>query len=179
MIIRNVRAEDLSEITELELRAFEPEAAADRESFEYRLRAFPESFFVAETDGRVIGYVNGGASNRKFITDDLFEPGQHCPIGENQMIFGLVVSPFYRNHGVGTALLNQMIEYAKKTKKKAIVLTCKETLVPYYEKLGFACAGISKSEIGGILWKDMVKSLQEQENNRRIENEYVAGTGKL
>lgn len=160
MIIRNFKKEDLEEVAELEAKAFPPKIAAGAEVFLYRLHAFPESFFVAESDHRIIGFINGGASSQKLITDELFEPGHHCPIGEYQMIFGLVVHPVYRNHGVAAALLEEMIRYARKTNKKSVVLTCEEELVPYYERFGFENQGISESKVGGTVWLDMVMKLK-------------------
>jgi predicted N-acetyltransferase YhbS len=160
MVIRNIEKEDLEEIAELEAKAFPLEIAAGADVFLYRLHAFPESFLVAESDHRIIGFINGGASSQKLITDELFEAGHHCPIGENQMIFGLVVHPVYRNHGVAAALMEHMLQYARKTNKKSVVLTCEEELVPYYERFGFENQGISKSEVGGIVWLDMVMKLK-------------------
>lgn len=159
MVIRNIEKEDLEEIAELESRAFPAGIAADIDTFTYRLRAFPESFFVAEAEHRIIGYINGGASSQNLITDELFQPGHHCPIGENQMIFGLAVHPVYRKHGVAATLLERMIRFSKETKKKSVVLTCEERLVPYYERFGFECVGISQSEIGKIKWFDMALKL--------------------
>lgn len=160
MVIRNIEKEDLEEIIELESRAFPVDIAANADVFLYRLRAFPESFFVAEVAHRIIGFINGGASSQKLITDELFQLGHHCPIGEHQMIFGLVVHPVYRNHGVAAALIERMIQYARETNKKSVVLTCEERLVPYYERFGFENLGISQSKVGGVEWLDMVMTIK-------------------
>ena len=53
--IRTVTPADLQAVTDLEAVCFSPATAASRESFAYRISAFPERFFVAEAQGRIIG----------------------------------------------------------------------------------------------------------------------------
>ena len=71
------------------------------------------------------------------------------------MIFGVDVLPEFRRQGLAERLLKQVIADAKKEGRKGLVLTCKERLVHYYEKLGFVREGISESVHGGAVWYDM------------------------
>jgi hypothetical protein len=48
-----------------------------------------------------------------------------------------------------------VIKEAKAQKRKGVVLTCKEKLTPFYEKLGFINEGISSSVHGNIIWYQM------------------------
>ena len=113
--IRNVTCSDLEQVTALENACFPPAEAAAKEAFAYRIKTFPERFFVAELDGKIIGIINGCASDQMTITDDLFEPQGHEPDGKNQMIFGLAVHPNFQRKGIGAALMEQMVSFCKKT----------------------------------------------------------------
>ncbi len=158
--IRTVTPADLDAVTDLEAACFPVEKAAGKQVFAYRISAFPERFFVAQADGRIIGMVNGCASDLPLIEDILFQPQGHEPDGKNQMIFGLAVLPEYRRQGVGGALLNHMIGFAKQGGMDRVILTCREAKLRYYEKFGFSNRGISRSNHGGVIWYDMVLELK-------------------
>ena len=157
--IRTVTAADLAAVTALEAACFPPAEAAGEQAFAYRISTFPERFFVAEKDGKIIGMVNGCGSSLPVIEDALFEPQGHEPNGKNQMIFGLAVLPEYQRQGIGAVLLNHLIDWSKKKGLEQVILTCKEEKLPYYSKFGFENRGISASCHGGALWYDMVLKL--------------------
>jgi len=157
--IRNVTSSDLEQVTALEKICFPPAEAASKEAFAYRIGAFPERFFVAEEEGRIIGLINGCASNQMTITDDLFEPQGHEPDGKNQMIFGLAVHPDCQRQGIGTVMMEHMISFCKRTSMERVILTCKEEKISYYERFGYENQGISVSTHGGVVWYDMVLML--------------------
>lgn len=159
--IRNVTPADLDAVLELERACFSEETAATRDAFVYRISAFPERFFVAEEDGRIVGLINGCASMLPRITDDLFEPQGHDPAGSNQMIFGLAVHPEYRRRGIGSDLMQTMIAFAQQTNMERLILTCLAEKVGYYEKFGYVNHGISQSVHGGEVWYDMILTLDE------------------
>ena len=48
-----------------------------------------------------------------------------------------------------------MVEDVKAQGRKGIVLTCKESLIPFYEKFGYINEGKSMSKHGGAVWYDM------------------------
>lgn len=73
MIIRHVTKEDLNQIVGIEQECFLEEEAASKEVLIERLLTINDSFFVAEHERKILGYVNGPVINTKFITDDLFE----------------------------------------------------------------------------------------------------------
>lgn len=159
--IRNAKPEDLDEIAYLESVCFPPEEAATRESFKRRIKTFPESFFVAEKDGRIVGVVNGCMTNSPVIFDEMFhDDSTHLPDGENQAIFGLLVDPEHQRKGIAEKLLNHIIELSRERGKKAVILTCKEKLIHYYAKFGFESMGVSGSTHGGAKWYDMVLKLK-------------------
>ena len=160
--IRNVQPSDLLSVTALEATCFPAAEAAGKQAFLYRISAFPERFFVAEAEGEVIGLVNGCASDLPFIEDSLFEPQGHNPTGKNQMVFGLAVHPVWQNRGVGSALLQSLIEFAQAGGMERVILTCKEAKIAFYQKFGFVNYGMSKSVHGGSVWFDMVLDLKQR-----------------
>ena len=59
--IRYVAPEDLDAVTMVEATCFPEAEAATRDRIEARIQTFPKNFWVAEVDGRVIGFINGMA----------------------------------------------------------------------------------------------------------------------
>lgn len=99
--IRRVSIEDLDAVTEVEARCFPKAEAATMASFEQRIKIFPENFFVAEIDGKIIGFINGCIINETAIYDKSYNDATlHVPDGDYQTIFGLDVLPDYRNQGI-------------------------------------------------------------------------------
>lgn len=161
MIIRKVLPTDLNAVTEVETQCFPPAEAATKASFEQRINTYPESFFVVEVDKKIVGFINGCITNEKAIYDELFSDiSLHNPTGDYQAIFGLVVLLKYRKQGIAAKLMNHMINESKLNGRKGVILTCKDALIPYYEKFGFVNKGISKSEHGGVVWFDMLLKLE-------------------
>jgi ribosomal protein S18 acetylase RimI-like enzyme len=155
--IRQATIEDLDSITKVESICFPLAEAATRESFNQRVNTFSKSFFVAEIDEKIIGFINGAIINGTVIYDELYEDSTlHIPDGDYQTIFGLDVIPDYRNIGVAAQLMNYMIEVSKLAGRKGVILTCKDKLIHYYEKFGYVNKGISKSVHGGAKWYDMI-----------------------
>lgn len=155
--IRRVSIEDLDAVSEVEASCFPEAEAATRTSFEQRIKTFPESFFVAEVNGKIIGFINGCITNEMTIYDELFsDASQHKPNGDYQAIFGLDVISDYRNQGIAAKLMNHMIEVSRLAGRKGVILTCKDKLIHYYSNFGFVNKGISKSEHGGAVWYDMI-----------------------
>jgi ribosomal protein S18 acetylase RimI-like enzyme len=155
--IRRVSIEDLDEVTEVEASCFPEAEAATKASFEQRIKTFPESFFVAEIDGKIIGFSNGCIINETTIRDELFSDATlHMPNGDYQTVFGLDVISDYRNQGIAAQLMNHLIEVSRLAGRKGVILTCKKKLIHYYSKFGFENKGVSESEHGGSEWYDMI-----------------------
>ncbi|WP_045516726.1 GNAT family N-acetyltransferase [Neobacillus niacini] len=161
IIIRNVTIKDLSDLVIIEHLCFPTEEAATEEAFKQRIRLIPDSFFVAEEGGVIVGLVNGPVIETEFITDDLFEEIKENPaFGGHQTVLGVAVTPHFQTRGVATALLVHLEKEARLKKRESITLTCKEDLIRFYENLGYKNRGVSKSEHGGVTWYNMSKKLQ-------------------
>jgi len=158
LTLRTVQLTDLQQLILIENEAFTPEEAATREAFIERIRLIPDTFIVAEQGDTVLGYVNGPIINKSYITDDLFIEIQPNPArGGYQSILGLAVSSQARSQGIAKLLLDKLDELTAANDRQGTTLTCKEELIPFYEKLGFTNEGVSESEHGGIRWYNLLK----------------------
>lgn len=157
MKIRHAKNEDLNRLAEIESASYPAAEGASRESIEGRLRYYPDHFWLLEVDdGKIAAFVNGFVTMEKDLTDEMYDrPEMHDPDGDWQMIFSVVTAPEHRGKGYAGRLLEQVKRDAVEQKRKGIVLTCKERLIPFYSKFGFQNEGISKSVHGNVVWYQM------------------------
>lgn len=156
IILRPATKGDLDAVTALEALCFPAEEAATRESFSARLSVYPAHFWLLEEKGRLISFVNGMVTDLPDLTDEMYENAAlHDPCGRWQMIFGVNTHPDHRRRGCAERVLRRCIADAKEQGRAGLVLTCKETLVHYYAKLGFVDEGVSASTHGGVVWHQM------------------------
>lgn len=161
--IRGVQPADLESVTNIEAACFPASEAASCQAFQERIAAFPESFLVAETEGHLIGFINGCVTDSLVICDEFFQStSHHIASGENLTVFGLDVIPEYRNRGIAAKLMQQFIQLAQDSGRKRVILTCKAKLVHYYESFGYTNSGISRSTHGGAEWFDMTLTLSPE-----------------
>ncbi len=145
-----------ADITKLEAACFPPAEAAPYDSFEARLRAFPDRFWLLYMDGWLISMVNGSLTDERDLRDEMFHDATlHNPHGSWQMIFGVATLPDFRCRGYAGKLLETVTEQCRHEGREGIVLTCKHAKLPYYSKFGFVNEGISSSEHGGDIWYQM------------------------
>ena len=156
IIIKQAEISDIEPLHEIERLCFPPEKAADREAFEFRLKSFPHWFLKAELDGVIVGLIDGSSSDRPYITDDLYDSdSEYSDNGENLLIYGLAVHPDYRHKRVAHKLMAAYLKKAAAAGKKHISLTCKESLIPFYESFGYKNHGVSESVKGNVKSFDM------------------------
>ena len=156
MEIRQANIEDLDAIAELEMLCFPPAEAASRESFENRLKAFGEHFWLLFEEDKLVAMVNGMVTDIPLLSDKMFEDAtMHDEQGAWQVIFGVETHPDYQKKGYASTLLARAICDSQLQGRKGMVLTCKEKLIPFYAKLGFENEGVSASVHGGAVWYDM------------------------
>ena len=156
VIIRKADINDLDAVTKLERRCFPIAEAADRKTFELRLRNCPEYFWAAEYDSQIVCMINGMTANRKDLCDEMYEGQElYAPDGKWLMLFGVATLPEYQHKGLASQLMEYVIEETRQQKRSGIVLTCKENLIPFYEKFGYVNEGISYSVHGNAVWNQM------------------------
>ncbi|MGF1742163.1 GNAT family N-acetyltransferase [Vibrio profundum] len=155
--IRQAKQEDINRIAEIEQRCFSQPEAATLESFQQRFSTFPDCFFILEVNGVIAGHINGCIFDKPELPDDLYSnPSRHCPDGSYQTVFGLAVDPAFQRRGYAQQLLQHFIEFSKSKHQLGIILTCKKTLIGFYQSYGFVYSGESASNHGGERWNDML-----------------------
>lgn len=155
-VLRMAVPEDVKEIAAVEAECFPAAEAATERSIRERLEVYPNHFWLLTDGEKMIGFVNGMVTDEPDLTDEMYEnAGMHREDGRWQMIFGVDTIPEYRRRGCAERLLRQAIIDARAQGRDGLVLTCKEGLIPYYEKFGFQNEGISGSVHGNVVWYQM------------------------
>ena len=158
--ISRAKTADLDELHRIEELCFGSGKAASREAFLFRLTHYPQWFLKASIGRKTAGLINGCPSDQKYITDNLYLAESTFNLqGENLLIFGLAVHPEFRKLGIAHALMDHILKAAREGGKKRVSLSCKESLVPFYEGFGYTNHGASDSTIGGIKFFDMEMEL--------------------
>lgn len=157
MNIRYATMADLDDIASVESECFPVLEAATKEEFEQRIKYYGNHFWLMFDEDKLIAFVDGFVTDEADLTDDMYEnASMHNENGAWQMIFGVNTLPEYRRCGYAKELIKKAILDARKQNRKGLVLTCKESLVPYYSKFGFVDEGITdKSTHGNVLWHQM------------------------
>lgn len=157
-VIRQIRQEEALEAAEIERICFPPNEACSMEQMKRRVCTASELFLVAEEKktGKIAGFLNGLATDEETFRDEFFENASlYKPDGKNIMLLGLDVLPQYRRKGLATEIMRNYLEREKKKGRKKAILTCLESKVEMYIKMGFQDCGISNSSWGGEQWHEM------------------------
>lgn len=157
MNIRYATMADLDDIASVESECFPVLEAATKEEFDQRIKYYGNHFWLMFDDDKLIAFVDGFVTDEADLTDEMYEnASMHNENGAWQMIFGVNTLPEYRRCGYAKELIKKAILDAGKQNRKGLVLTCKESLVPYYSRFGFVDEGITdKSTHGNVLWHQM------------------------
>lgn len=159
-MIREATLNDLDACYSIETTAYAGDEAASREKIEKRIRTYPQGFIVLELDGEVVGFVNGGATDKVEMSDEAFkELIGHDPAGEQIVIMSVVVHPDHQRKGYAGQVLSAFIDKMRSMDKHAIHLICQTELIDFYGKYGFEYRQPSESEHGGLSWHEMTLTL--------------------
>ena len=156
VLIRNAKKEEAALLAQIEAECFPAAEAAGKQDIEARMDVFEDCFFVAETNGKIVGFINGAVAKEASLPDQMYHDASlHDPNGAYQTVFGLDVLPAYRRNGIAGRLLERMIHHARECQRKGVVLTCKDHLVHYYAGFWFKHCGVADSTHGGAKWNEM------------------------
>lgn len=156
MTIRTATLEDLDQIARVEADCFPPAEAATREEFESRLVYYGSHFWLLFEGERLVSFVDGFVTDLPDLTDEMYaDASMHDENGDWQMIFGVNTLPSHRRRGLAGQLLHRAIGDARAQGRKGLVLTCKEHMIAYYARFGFADEGFMGSTHGGVRWHQM------------------------
>lgn len=146
--IRTVKMNDLDAIVELESSAFHMSEEMTRKDMIGRIENYPNTFLVAEVDGKVVGHVFGPVSKERYIRDELYFKNQpNNAQYPYQTILSLATNQDYRKQGIASALIEELCKIAQAQDRRAITLTCLPKLFHFYEKRGFINEGKTSDDI--------------------------------
>jgi ribosomal protein S18 acetylase RimI-like enzyme len=124
VLVRNARDQDISAVAEIDAEAFSPDGTAEKpETFQLRLRAFPDGFIALIADNEIAAF----GCTEKWLTER--EPGlDENPLVTHQLdgrilcITAMAVRMKYRGRGYGLLVLDKLIEIARRERCKKVVV---------------------------------------------------------
>ncbi|MEG0108629.1 MAG: GNAT family N-acetyltransferase [Lachnospiraceae bacterium] len=155
---RTILLNEAEQAVEIEQVCFPPNEACSEQMMKDRIEVAADLFFVAvdKKDGRIAGFLNGLATDEHSLRDEFFTNATlYNPTGKNVMILGLALLPEYQKQGLAKELMFQYLQKEYKKGRKMVVLTCLESKVKMYEKMGFENHGIGESTWGAEQWYEM------------------------
>lgn len=157
-VFRDIRPEESEQAAEIERICFPPNEACSKKMMLERIAKAPELFLVAvdKSTGKIAGFLNGLSTEEYSFRDEFFmDASLHNPEGRNVMLLGLDVLPQYRRQGLARELMYQYLRRERENGKRIILLTCLESKVKMYKKMGFRDEGMANSSWGGEQWHEM------------------------
>jgi len=131
VFVINLKEEkELEEVANIQEKCFGKISKFSRNFLFNLWREFPEGFFLAKNQEKVVGY--GVLKKEK----------------EKALIFSLAVLPEMQNKGIGKEILKKMIELAKRQNLKKVYLHTKETnfkAIGFYQKFNFNIIKLEKN----------------------------------
>lgn len=155
---RDIHADEADQAVAIEQICFPPNEACSEKSMKERIARAPELFLVAvdKESGKLAGFLNGLSTNEQSFRDEFFtDISLYEPAGKNIMLLGLDVLPEYRGQGLAREIVQQYVNRERAKGRRALILTCLESKVKMYEKMGFRDHGIANSTWGGEEWHEM------------------------
>jgi len=156
---RNINMNEIEQAIAIEQICFPPNEACSPKAMRERAEKASELFLVAidSKTGRLSGFLNGLSTDEEKFRDEFYTNSNLYNIkGENIMLLGLDVLPEYRGKGLARELVNQYINREHEKGRKRLVLTCSDSKVEMYKKMGFTERGLADSTWGGEEWHEMI-----------------------
>ena len=155
---RTIRPYEAEAAAEIEAICFPPNEACSREMMLQRVERAADVFLVAvdRETGKLAGFLNGLATNETSFRDEFFTDARlHDPDGKNIMLCGLDVLPACRRQGLARELVHTYCRRERERDRRRLILTCLESKVEMYRKMGFRDLGEADSSWGGETWHEM------------------------
>lgn len=155
---RNIRQQEADQTVLIEQICFPPNEACSEKNMHERVQRAPELFLVAidKETGKIAGFLNGLSTDEEVFRDEFFtDPSLYNPNGKNIMLLGLDVLPEYRMKGLATEIVRQYCCREQAKNRHKLLLTCLDSKVEMYKKMGFKDEGIANSTWGGEEWHEM------------------------
>ena len=157
-VFRKIHPSETDQAVIIEQICFPPNEACSEKNMKDRIERAPELFLVAvdKETGKIAGFLNGLATDESEFRDEFFTNADlYNPNGKNIMLLGLDVLPEYRRQGLATELVHKYAERERANNRQKLILTCLQSKVEMYKKMGFLDDGIANSTWGGEEWHEM------------------------
>ena len=124
ILIRNAREQDIPAVVEIDTEAFSPYGTAETpETFQGRLRTFPNGFIILVAENEIAGY----GCSEKWLTERQPSPDEnplvtHQPDGRIFCITAMAVKKKYQGRGYSLLILDKLMEIAHNEGCRKIVL---------------------------------------------------------
>ena len=155
---RSIHTDEIEQAIAIEQICFPPHEACSAKAMKERINKAPELFLVAvdKETGKIAGFLNGLSTNEQSFRDEFFtDANLYEPDGKNVMLLGLDVLPEYRMQGLAREIVRQYIIREREHNREMLILTCLQSKVEMYKKMGFRDDGIANSSWGGEEWHEM------------------------
>lgn len=155
---RDIRPGEGEQAAAIERACFPPKEACTEKMMLERAAKAPELFLVAmdRRTGKMAGFLTGISTDEDSFRDAFFlNADLHEPAGENVMLLSLAVLPEYRGQGLAREIMSRFLARERERKREKVLLTCVQSKVKMYEKMGFHDDGIANSSWGGNQWYEM------------------------
>lgn len=160
---RDILPHEADQAAVIEKICFPPNEACSETMMKERVVMAPDLFLVAvdKETGRIAGFLNGLSTNEYSFRDEFFTNAKlYDPSGRNVMLLGLDVLPEYRGQGLATEIMFQYFHREYERGRRMLILTCLESKIKMYEKMGFHNNGVAESSWGGEQWYEMIYELK-------------------
>lgn len=155
---RNILPGEAGQAVSIEEICFPPNEACSEKMMRDRIAKAPELFLVAvdKESGKIAGFLNGLSTEESKFRDEFFIDAElYDPAGRNVMILGLDVLPQYRGRGLAREIVSRYLRRERERGRKEVFLTCLESKVEMYKRMGFQDHGMAESTWGGEQWHEM------------------------
>lgn len=161
---RNILPDESEQAVAIEQICFPPNEACSEQMIKERIVVASDLFLVAvdKESGRIAGFLNGLSTDEHSFRDEFFTTAElYNSAGRNIMLLGLDILPKYRNQGLAKEIMSQYLRREGDKGRKNVILSCLESKVKMYEKMGFQNQGIAESTWGGEVWYEMSYELNK------------------
>ncbi len=150
MLIKHASHADIKAVYDLE-RSIEKDYAASVETLRKRLDMYPQGFYVAVKDRKIIAYMETCLWDKEsfaYFNEISDFPVHHDPNGKCLYLIYIAVDKDYRRLSIGSQLIAILKQHALQHNLKKIQLVAAEGFLPdFYRKMGFK----SIAELPGFL----------------------------
>lgn len=155
---RDIFPSEAGQAARIEEICFPPNEACSEKMMLERVAKAPELFLVAvdRETGKIAGFLNGLSTEEVKFRDEFFVDAElYDPVGRNVMLLGLDVLPEYRRRGLAREIMSRYLHRERERGRKEVFLTCLDSKVEMYKRMGFQDHGMSESAWGGEQWHEM------------------------